>query len=206
VTPTATSGATPSWPLAWSQEWNGGAGTQPAAADWNYDLGGGGWGNAELETYTNSSSNIAEDGAGNLVITAIQTGGSAYTSARINTGNQHTFQYGKVQARIKIPDTQGSWPAFWMLGYNIGTAGWPNCGEMDIMENIGSQPYTNHGSMHGPGYSGGSALTATINTATALNAAFHTYSIQWQANQVMFFVDDIWYETHTPADIPSGDA
>ena len=193
------------WPLAWSDEFNGAANT-PSPANWTYDLGTSGWGNNELETYTSSTQNAVQDGKGNLVITAIQTGPSSYTSARIKTAGLQQFQYGKVEARIKIPSTQGSWPAFWMLGSDIRTVGWPASGEIDIMENIGSEPSINHGTMHGPGYSGGSGLTATYKLpgGARFDSDFHTFSIQWQPNQVMFFVDNRCYASQSPASLPAG--
>ncbi len=194
------------WTLAWSDEFNAPANTSPDSANWQFDLGGGGFGNNELETYTNSTQNVAQDGSGHLVITARQTGASSYTSGRINTAGHRQVQYGKIEARVRIPSTQGSWPAFWMLGTNIGTVGWPTCGEIDIMENVGREPSINHGSLHGPGYSGGSPLTATytLPNGARFDSDYHTFAILWQPNQVMFFVDDHWYETRTPASIPPG--
>src|ERR1017187_8506460 len=133
------------WSLVWSDEFNSPAGTPPDPLKWNYDLGGGGWGNGEAETYTNSPGNVFQDGKGNLVIRAIRDAAGRYTSARLQTGSPgastHTadlsWQYGRIEARIKLPFGQGVWPAFWMLGENIGSVGWPTCGEVDIMENFG---------------------------------------------------------------------
>src|SRR5438874_11345573 len=163
---------TSGWKLLWSDEFNDPAGTPPDPAKWNYDLGGGGWGNGEAETYTNSPQNVFQDGKGNLVIRAIRDSSGAYSSARLQTGSPgastHTadvsWQYGRIVARIKLPFGQGVWPAFWMLGENIGTAGWPACGEIDIMENFGAYKNSagvNNGTAHGPGYSGGSGIGKT---------------------------------------------
>src|ERR1017187_5134708 len=134
------------WKLLWSDEFNGPAGSPPDPSKWNYDLGGGGWGNGEAETYTSSSQSVFQDGKGNLVIRAIRDSSGNYRSARLQTGSPqastHTadlsWQYGRIVARIKLPFGPGVWPAFWMLGENFGTVGWPACGEVDIMENFGT--------------------------------------------------------------------
>src|ERR1035437_4171287 len=162
---------TSGWQLVWSDEFNGPAGTAPDPAKWNFDLGGGGWGNGELEVYTNSTSNAFQDGSGNLVIRVIKDAQGKYTSARLQTGSPgastHTtdlsWQYGRIQARLKLPLGKGVWPAFWMLGENISTTPWPGCGEVDIMENFGIYPghhntSINNGTAHGPGYSGGNGI------------------------------------------------
>jgi len=143
---TASAQTTTGWQLVWSDEFNGPAGGPPNPTNWNYDLGAGGWGNGEAETYTNSTQNAYQDGNGNLVISAIRSSSGAYTSARLQTGSPgastHTadlsWQYGLVTARIKLPYGQGVWPAFWMLGESYGSVGWPACGELDIMENFGT--------------------------------------------------------------------
>jgi beta-glucanase (GH16 family) len=198
-------------PLVWADDFNGAAGTAPDGGKWVHDIGGSGWGNNELEYYTSSTSNASLDGNGHLAITARREnpagygcwyGSCTYTSARINTSGRFTQQYGHIEASIKMPRGQGIWPAFWSLGDNIGSVGWPNSGEMDIMETIGSTTGTNHGSMHGPGYSGGNPLTGTytLPNGQSLADAFHTYAIDWAPNQVSFSVDGNVYETHTAAD------
>ncbi len=191
--------------LVWSDEFNGAANALPNGANWTYNLGGGGWGNQELEVYTNSPDNAHMDGQGNLVIRAIKNGNS-YTSARLLTQNRFAFEHGRVEARIKIPAGQGIWPAFWMLGDTINTAGWPLCGEVDIMENIGKEPTIVHGTMHGPGYSGGSGIGAPYSLPGGARFAddFHTFVVQWSTAGVNFYVDGNLYKTTTPASIPSG--
>src|SRR5690349_7865395 len=131
------------WQLVWSDEFNGTDGSLPDPSKWVMETGNWGWGNNELEYYTNRAAN-AQQKSGNLVITAIKEnyGGSAYTSARIKTQGFFEHTYGRVEARIKIPFGQGIWPAFWMLGADIATNPWPACGEIDIMENIGKEPAT----------------------------------------------------------------
>jgi len=147
--------------LAFADEFDGPAGARPDVTRWVNDVGGNGWGNNELQYYTNSTRNAALDGAGHLVVTAIAEtmGGRSYTSARIKTQGTFEQAYGRFEARIQLPSGRGLWPAFWLLGSNLVQAGWPACGEIDVMEAIGSQPSVNRGSLHGPSYSGGAALT-----------------------------------------------
>jgi uncharacterized protein (TIGR03437 family) len=207
------------WQLAWSDEFNQAAGTPPDPTKWNFDLGGGGWGNAELENYTNSTANAFQDGNGNLVIRAIRDSNGNYTSARLQTGSPgastHTadgnWQYGLIESRIKLPFGHGVWPAFWMLGENIGSAGWPTCGEVDIMENFGfygsvNDAATNNGTAHGPGYSGANGISKSYTLPLGEQVAddFHLYAIQWSANAVAFYVDGALYSTVTPGSLPPG--
>ncbi len=206
------------WQLVWSDEFNGPAGTPPSASNWNYDLGGGGWGNGELETYTNSVNNVFQDGNGNLVIQAIRDASGNFTSARLQTGapgastdfTDLSWQYGLVEARIKLPFGLGVWPAFWMLGEDIATVSWPQCGEVDIMENFGTfnnNATVNNGTAHGPGYSGGSGITAAITLpfGETVYDDYHIYALEWSENMVQFYVDGVPYNTVTPASIPAGD-
>jgi beta-glucanase (GH16 family) len=194
------------WTLTWSDEFDGPAGAIDNSK-WGFDIGGNGFGNNELEYYTNRTDNAALDGNGSLVITArAETFNNRnYTSARINTAGKFTQAYGRFEARIQIPTGQGLWPAFWTLGDNIGSAGWPTCGELDIMENIGREPTVNHGSAHGPGYSGGHPLTGIYTLPSGkLSDDYHVYAIEWEPNVVRWYVDDQLYETRTPADVPVG--
>ncbi|MGA8761815.1 MAG: glycoside hydrolase family 16 protein, partial [Candidatus Sulfotelmatobacter sp.] len=146
------------WKLVWRDEFNGPKGSAVDQSKWAFDIGAKTWGNEELESYTNRPENVAiQDG--NLVIQARQenyTGPDGvkanYTSARLKTLGKFSQTYGRFEARIKVPFGLGMWPAFWMLGDNIEKAGWPDCGEIDIMENIGKEPSIAHGSIHGPGY------------------------------------------------------
>jgi beta-glucanase (GH16 family) len=201
----------PGYVLTWSDEFNGANGSLPDSSKWIMETGGNGWGNNELETYTNRTEN-AHQQDGNLVITAnkeVYTGSDGitreYTSARIKTKGLFAQQYGRFEARIQITQGQGLWPAFWMLGNNFDQVGWPTCGEIDIMENIGKEPAIVHGSMHGPGYSGNNGLTAAYTLPTGNFAdAFHIFSVEWEPNVVRFYVDGNLYETRTPADLPAG--
>ena len=205
------------WQLVWSDEFNSPAGTPPDPKNWNYDLGGGGWGNGEAETYTNSPTNVFQDGKGHLVIRAIRDASGNYTSARLQTGAPGAstqtadlkWKYGRIEARIQLPFGQGVWPAFWMLGENIGSAGWPQCGEVDIMENFGTfnnNISTNNGTAHGPGYSGANGLGQAYALPFGQKVAedFHVYAIEWSQNSVEWFVDGAPYHKVTPASLPSG--
>ncbi len=207
-----TAGTTAIGPLTWSDEFNAAAGSAPDGSKWKYDIGGSGWGNNELQYYTNSTSNAAQDGNGNLVITARREnpanyqchyGRCEYTSARLLTADRFTQAYGRFEARIKVPRGQGLWPAFWMLGNDIGQVGWPNSGEIDIMENIGREPSNAYGTLHGPGYSGGAAISSryTLPNGQAFADAFHTFTVDWEPNAVTWYVDGNQYARKTPADL-----
>jgi beta-glucanase (GH16 family) len=204
----------PGWTLVWSDEFNGPDGTGIDTTKWAAQIGGTGWGNQELEYYTGDLANAQQSG-GNLVITATTAGAAAqtcwygqctYTSARLQTMGLFSQEYGRFEARIKIPAGQGLWPAFWLLGNNINSASWPTCGEIDIMENIGNEPGTVHGSMHGPSPSGATNLTGsyTLPGSAAFSDDFHIFAVEWAAGVAKFYVDDTLYETETPADDPTG--
>jgi beta-glucanase (GH16 family) len=201
-----------SWRLTWSDEFDGPDGSGPNPTRWVFDLGGGGWGNNELQTYTDRRDNAVIRG-GQLVITARREpfagadGRSRdYTSARLKTLGTFSQTYGKFEARLKLPRGQGIWPAFWMLGEDIATAGWPACGEIDIMENIGKEPALVHGTLHGPGYSGGQSIGAAFTSPGGRPFAddFHVFTVEWEPNAVRWYVDGTLYQTRTPADLPAG--
>ena len=198
----------PGWTLVWSDEFNGAKGTAVDSTKWNMVNKGDGFGNNELEFYTNRTDNAAMDGNGSLVITAKKESymGKDYTSARLESSGKFEHAYGRFESRIKIPKGQGIWPAFWMVGNDIGTAGWPTCGEIDIMENIGKEPSIVHGSLHGPGYSGANPLGAayTLPNGGKFADDFHIFAIEWETNVIRFYVDDHLYETRTPTDVPAG--
>lgn len=188
----------PGWNLVWADEFAQADGTAPDATKWGYDIGAGGWGNNELQTYTTSTHNARIE-AGQLVIEA-RTNGSSYTSARLLTKGKWSWTYGRIEARIKIPRGQGIWPAFWMLGTNISSVGWPTCGEIDILENIGREPTLVHGTVHGPGYSGGNGIGKpySLPGGTAFADDFHNYAVEWTTNQITWFVDGQQYFTVAP--------
>jgi beta-glucanase (GH16 family) len=199
--------------LVWNDEFNGKDGSLPDATKWTYDIGGTGWGNHELEYYTNHSEN-ARIKDGKLVITARQEAFNApdggkfeYTSARLKTQGLFSQTYGRFEARIKLPAGQGIWPAFWALGDDIASVGWPKCGEIDIMENVGKEPGTNHGSLHGPSSTNATSdLTATIELPAGqkLSDDFHVYAAEWEPGAVRFYLDKNLYATFSAAQWPSG--
>ncbi|OIA98596.1 1,3--beta-D-glucan 3-glucanohydrolase [Paenibacillus sp. LC231] len=177
--------AAPNWNLVWSDEFNG---TSLNRANWTPEIGtgSGGWGNNELQYYTDRAQNVQVTG-GNLVITAQKEsyGGMNYTSARIKTQNLKSFTYGKVEARIKLPSGQGLWPAFWMLGSNISSVGWPKSGEIDIMERVNHNPYVN-GTVHWD--AGGHAEYGRVSGNLDFSQ-FHVYSIEWDSKYIRWFVN-----------------
>lgn len=191
--------------LVWSDEFNGDSASSVDPAKWTFDLGTGtnGWGNNELQTYTNDPENISMDGKGNLVIQALKESNGTYTSARIKTEGLFTQQYGRIEARIKTPAGQGIWPAFWMLGDDIGQVGWPQCGEIDIMEQKGQYPFTTYGSLHGPGYSAGNAISNSYRLETGrFDEEFNIYAVEWGEDFIEFFLNDISYGVLIPSNAP----
>jgi beta-glucanase (GH16 family) len=201
------------WTLTWADEFDGAANSAPNSTKWGYDIGGGGWGNNELQTYTRRTQNAYLDGEGNLIIKVLKetfTGSDGitrnYTSARLLTKGKFEQKYGRFEVRIKVPFGQGIWPAFWMLGNDIDTVSWPRCGEIDIMEIVGKAPSINHGSLHGPGYSGGNPLTGiyTLSNDQRFTDDFHTFAVEWEPTAVRFYVDGNLYHTKTPANVPTG--
>ncbi len=187
-------GAPPSFSrLIWSDEFNG---SSINTANWSFETGGGGWGNNELENYTSRTEN-ARISNGTLVIEARREsfGGSAYTSARMKTQGKQSFGINTwVEASIKAPQGQGIWPAFWMLGNSISTVGWPSCGEMDIMEIQGQNPFKNFGTIHWADQNGQHVSFGGIfNSSTSLSAGFHTYAISRTSTSIKWYVDRVQY-------------
>jgi len=197
--PTATPHGS-NWTLVWSDEFNG---ASLDGSNWTSEVNGSGMGNNELEYYTNGQNLSFENGA--LVITARQEnpanyqcwyGTCTYTSGRINTQGKRQFTYGRIEARIRVPYGQGIWPAFWMLGNDIGTAGWPSCGEIDIMENIGREPNIVHGTVHGPGYSGAAGIGGPYTLPSGkFSDAYHVFAVEWENNVFRWYVDGNLYFT-----------
>ena len=188
----------PGWVLDWSDEFDG---PELDRTKWVLETGGNGWGNHELEFYTARPDNVRVDG-GNLVIEARPEnyGGRHYTSARIKSQGLKERQYGKYEARIKIPRGQGIWPAFWLLGANCGAVAWPECGEIDIMENIGKEPNIVHATVHGPGYSGDNGFGSPSKLASGSYADdYHVYALEWEPQEMRFYRDGILYHTVKPA-------
>ena len=182
----------PTWTLVWEDEFEGAAGQPPDPQRWTFDVGGHGWGNAQLEYNTDRAENVSLDGSGNLAIVARRESyqGNSYTSGRIKTQELFEQAYGRFEARIRLPVGAGIWPAFWMLGYDIDTVGWPECGEIDVMEYRGQEPGVIHGSLHGPGHSGGQAVTQRYSLPNGrFDTDFHVFGVEWDSESISWFVD-----------------
>lgn len=195
------------WQLSWSDEFNGANGDAPDPSKWGFDIGTGanGWGNQELQYYTSRTQNVSMDGNGNLVITALRENynGAQYTSARLKTKGLFSQAYGRFEARLKTPYGQGLWPAFWLLGDNVDQVSWPNCGEIDIMELRGQQPSIINGTLHGPGYSGGNAVSGSYALQNdRFDNGFHIFAIEWDNEKIDFFVDGYLYKRFERGQLP----
>jgi beta-glucanase (GH16 family) len=195
----------PGWSLVWNDEFNGPSGTPPDASKWTPRTGGDGWGNKQVDYDTNNK-NAYQDGQGHLVLEADRSdatgytcwyGPCKYTSAQITTSDHFSFTYGRIEGRIKIPAGEGFWSAFWLLGNNCEKVGWPTCGEVDIMEILGSKPDLLYGTAHGPG---DFSDTYKIPQGTFAND-YHTYALQWDPDHLLFSVDGITYYTLNRSEI-----
>jgi beta-glucanase (GH16 family) len=206
--PMISSASTP----AWHDEFNGPVGSGPDLAKWTHDLGDNGWGNKELQAYTDSRENSfivadpdADDGRA-LVIKAVRTPAGGYTSARLKTKGKFTTGPARIEARLKLPKGQGIWPAFWMLGENIDQVAWPACGEIDIMEMIGHQPGTLYGTLHGPGYSGTHGITksTTLPDHATFSEGYHVFAVDWKKDHIEWSLDGKVFHRVSPAQLPAG--
>lgn len=209
----------PTGTLVWSDEFANATGSiaEPNPAIWTYDTGNGGFGNSELETYcawgsatppcstTSPSEFVGTDGY--LHIVAQQPSPGVYTSARLKTQGLFSFQYGRIEFRAEVPEAQGLWPANWLLGNNIATVNWPACGEQDVLErvNAATSPDWNGGSVHGPGFTGGTGLGTKYYFPSGQTAGgeFHTYGMIWSPGLVEYYIDDPAniYATFTPSSL-----
>ena len=207
--------------LQWSDEFSETAGSLPDAARWTYDTGHSGFGNPEIEHYCAAGSNqppcssaepnAYQDGQGHLVVRAIRHPDGQWTSARLKTQGLEQFQYGRIEARMKLPVGNGFWPAFWMLGANINSVGWPRCGEQDIMEWVQSYtPGKTSSTTHGPGYSGGKGISAQLPFPDGgrTDDGYHIYGVLWTPNSLQYYRDEPTnvYLTLTPPSLPPGSA
>ena len=183
--------------LVWSDEFD-----TANAADWTFETGGHGWGNQELQFYTDGQNAFIQHdplaGSRVLVIEARRGapagascwyGTCQYSSTRMITRGKREFRHGRVEARIRLPQTQGIWPAFWMLGSDFGQVGWPHSGEIDIMEHVGFEPTLTHGALHGPGYSGNTPFSGTHDLGERADARYRVYAVEWDAAGIAWFVD-----------------
>jgi beta-glucanase (GH16 family) len=203
------------WRLLWNDEFRGPAGAPPDPRVWNHEIGDGtannipGWGNSELQYYTNDPANAATDGRGNLVITARAAdpslscyyGPCQYTSARLTTLGKREVGYGRVEARLRLPRGAGLWPAFWSMGTDLPQVGWPQTGEIDIMEWVGREPSQVFGTIHGPGYSGGASFGGVRNFGRDISEETHTFAVEREPGEIRWYVDGILYHRATPADV-----
>lgn len=195
--------------LEWADEFDGASGSSPDTSNWGFDVGTGpnndGWGNQQLEFNTDQPTNVSHDGMGNLAIVARNEdfAGQNYTSARILTQNKFSQKYGRIEARIQLPRGQGVWPAFWMLGDNLPDVGWPRAGEIDIMEYRGQDTGAVLGSVHGPGYAAGEAITRTFRLEgdAGFDEGFHVFAVEWDPSRIAFFVDDNLYSVVSAAEV-----
>jgi beta-glucanase (GH16 family) len=193
------------WIEVWRDDFRGPLGSSPDTSKWNFELTPHP-ANGELQYYTARRDNSYLDGSGHLVIQALferyMGSSQPYTSARLNTHDHFDQMYGRFEARIKVPAGTGLWPAFWMLGSNIGDVGWPACGEFDIMEMAGSNPSINHASVHGTS----AEKTGTYALPSGkLSDAFHLYALEWTPDHLTWFIDDVAYQTFTKAQlVPMG--
>ncbi|WP_088320159.1 glycoside hydrolase family 16 protein [Kineosporia sp. R_H_3] len=195
---------------SWSEEFVGPPGAGPDAEVWGFDLGAGGWGCGQLQDYTDRSDNARLDGHGRLEVVALRepagaSSGGRVTSARLTTKGRLHLRFGTVEARIKVPAARATWPAFWMLGADIDEVGWPACGEIDVMEQVGSDPVGVHGTAHGPGFAGlDGGIGRTERRGVDLSEDFHVYGVDWQPGRITWHLDGRAYSSLTPADTPQG--
>ncbi len=207
------------WKLVWSDEFNGAKNALPDATKWTYDVGDKGFGNPEIELYcapgqllpgcAATKRNAWQDGHGHLVIEARRNAAGRWTSARLKTQGLYTVQFGRIEARMKLPVGDGFWPAFWLLGADIDTVGWPRCGEEDVMEWVQSYGAgTTSSTTHGPGYSGGHGIGAKYSfpARQRVDDGFHTYGLLWSKDRLEYYRDDPThiFLTVTPASLPQG--
>jgi beta-glucanase (GH16 family) len=194
------------WQLVWADEFEGAAGTPVDTTKWTAEIGGWGWGNGEYQYYTDRVQNASLDGQGNLAIVALRENylGNEFTSARLVTRGKFEPTYGRMEARLKVPAGRALWPAFWSMGVDPRTLGWPFCGELDVVEYIGSLPRTARGSAHGPAYAGGNSLTEFFHLAAdqAFADDFHVFAVEWDAFALRWYVDGNLYSNKTPRDTP----
>jgi beta-glucanase (GH16 family) len=200
----------PSATLVWSDEFDGPAGSPPDPATWTHELGDGsahgipGWGNGELQAYTDDPANAALDGEGSLVLTARRSS-DGFTSARLRTKGRLELLYGRIEARLRVPRGAGTWPAFWALGAGIDVVPWPACGEIDVMEHAGREPRRVYGTIHGPGYSGPGCYGRFLDLDADLADDFHVFAVDWAPRRLVWSCDGIPYHEAAPEDVAPAD-
>jgi beta-glucanase (GH16 family) len=202
------------WGLVFSDEFSGEDGKAPDPQRWQHDVGGGGWGNGELQRYTASTRNARTDGQGRLRLEALRERVSQdgrdddgkktrYTSARISTKGRFTTRYARAEARIRVPAGKGLWPAFWLSG--VCEEGWPACGEIDVLESVDEVPMVVRSRIHGPGPQATPGIGPDWQVDTRLDEGFHVYAVEWTRDRADFFFDDHRYATVDRGDLPEDD-
>lgn len=193
------------WALVWSDEFDG---DEIDLTNWTYDIGGWGWGNGEAQYYTDRPENArVENGLLVITLRQEQIEDSYYTSARLKTQGLREFQYGRIEARMKVPSGSGTWPAFWMLGASFDNddgdpaTDWPQAGEIDVMEYVGRKPQTTFGALHGPGYAGAGSLSGWNVQDFDIADEFHTYAVEWDEEGIEWFFDGEPFYDIAPEDI-----
>lgn len=199
----------PGWNHTWSDEFDGAAGAPPDSNKWMQEVGGDGWGNQELQYYTLDEDNALLNGDSTLSISAQAEAGKdcwygpcRYTSARLITQHRFSQRYGRFEARLKVPVGKGLWPAFWMLGDPNHCTGWPECGEIDVMENVGSEPNTVYGTVHGPSYQDRAGVGGQTRTLQPLSENFHVFTVEWEPEKITWFLDGSSFHVVTAEDLP----
>jgi beta-glucanase (GH16 family) len=199
----AVSGVADGRRLVWSDEFDGPMGLPPDRAVWGFELGGGGFGNRELQRYTDRLANAARDGRGNLAVTACASD-AEYTSARLVSKGKVEVCYGLIETRVRVPRGAGLWPGVWALGRNIDTVSWPGCGEIDLMEHVGVEPRRAFGTIHCPGHAGAAGFRGTVDFSRDLAEDFHCFAVDWTPERIEWSLDGLVYHAATPDDVPGG--
>lgn len=186
--------------LIWADEFDAREGAPPDPAWWSHEVGGHGWGNDELQAYTSDPANASHDGQGNLVIRALKRG-DAITSARLITKGRFDFRHGRVEARALLPVGSGLWSAIWMLGSDIDEVGWPGCGEIDVMENLGADPGRVFGTVHCPAHSGSNGVSGEATRRPTPPGTYRLFAVDWAPGSIIWSVDGREYHSVSPAQL-----
>ncbi|AEE44239.1 glycoside hydrolase family 16 [Cellulomonas fimi ATCC 484] len=189
--------------VLWTDEFAGPPGSPPDPQVWRHETGAGGWGDEQVQRYTTSPRNAHVTPEHRLAITAHREPDGEITSARLTTHHRLSVRNGRVEARLRQPRGAGTWSAFWMLGDDLDEVGWPACGEIDVVEHVGAQPRTVHGTVHGPGYAGvGGGVGASHEASVPLADAFHTSAVTWSDDEIRWDLDGVVFHRVTPDDVP----
>jgi beta-glucanase (GH16 family) len=204
--PDAGDDAAATWTLVWHDEFEGPAGAPPDPTLWGRAVGGGGWGNGQLQYHTARTENASLDGNGGLTIRAIAEPymGLAYTSARLTTSGIFEQAYGRFEISARIPAGSGVWSSFWLTGNDRYIVGWPACGDINVLSVLGPEPDTNRGGAHGPGYGEMVRPSVTLPAGSTFASELHQFAVEWDPDELRFYLDGTLYGTRTKASLPSG--